>query len=70
MKNYDEREPIWFTEDGYPAWRPGYIASNDKHPESFWKINHENNRQIRRDIRDIKPRLPSLENRNPVKTPY
>ena len=56
--NYTPNQPIWFTEDGSPEWRPGFIESQDPHPDSCWIIN-EKNRQIRRNRHDIKPRHPA-----------
>ena len=52
--NYTTNQPIWFTEDGSPEWRPGFIESQDPHPDSYWIIN-EKNRRIRRNRYDIKP---------------
>ncbi len=38
-------QPIWFTEDGTPEWKPGFIESKDVH--SYWIINKGNNRRLR-----------------------
>ena len=46
---------IWFTEDGCPEWKPGHIESRDVHPDSYWIINAESTRRLRRNQHDIKP---------------
>ena len=54
---YTPNQPIWFTEDGCPEWKPGYIESRDLQPDSYWIINTESNRRLRRNRHDIKPRF-------------
>jgi len=57
-------QAIWFTEDGSCEWKPGYIESKDVHPHSYWLVNEETRRRIRRNTTDLKPRYPvALERR-------
>ena len=51
---YAVNDPIWFTEDGCPGWKPRIIESVDNHPDLYWLINLENGRRIRRNKHDIK----------------
>ena len=53
---YVPDQPIWFTEDGCPEWKPGHIESRDVQPDSYWIINAESTRRLRRNRHDIKPR--------------
>ena len=55
---YFPQQPIWFTEDGNPDWKPGFIDSSDAHPESYWVTNLERTRRLRRNWHDIKFRRP------------
>ena len=41
---YVPNQPIWFTEDGTPEWRPGFIESHDPHPDSYWIVNEQSKR--------------------------
>ena len=58
VDQYVPDQPVWYTEDGCPEWKPGYIESEDKLPDSYWIINEESNRRLRRNKHDIKPRFP------------
>ena len=58
VKQYIQGQQIWYTEDGTSEWRPGYIDEKDDHPDSYWVINDLNNRRLRRNRHDIKPRIP------------
>ena len=49
-------QPIWFSDDASDEWKPGYIESKDTNPHSYWIINELNNRRIRRNRADVKPR--------------
>lgn len=49
-------DPIWFTEDGTAEWKPGFIDCRDPLPDSYWIINDESNRRLRRNLHDLKPR--------------
>lgn len=53
---YVPNQPIWFTEDGYAEWKPGFIDSKDPRPDSYWIINQKNDRRLRRNKHDLKPR--------------
>jgi len=55
---YVPNQQIWFTEDGCSEWKPGYIESRDPLPDSYWIVNADNSRRIRRNKHDLKPRLP------------
>ena len=55
QEKYAPQQPIWYTEDGSPDWKPGYIDTQDVHPDSYWIIA-ETNRRIRRNRHDIKQR--------------
>ena len=55
--NYYPQQPVWFTEDGNPEWRPGFIDVADHHPGSYWIVG-ENGRRVRRNKHDIKSRVP------------
>lgn len=56
-------QAIWFTEDGSPEWKPGYIECRDPLPDSYWIVNSENSRRLRRNKHDIKPRVPRVMER-------
>ena len=56
-EEYFVDQPIWFTEDGSPEWKAGQIESKDTQPDSYWVINKESTRRIRRNIHDLKPRI-------------
>lgn len=58
-------QPIWFTEDGYPEWKSGFIESKDTHPNSYWIVSEKNDRRLRRNQNDIKPRFPIIANPSP-----
>ncbi len=49
-------QPVWYTEDGTPEWKPGYIEMRDALPNSYWIISIETGRRLRRNKYDIKPR--------------
>ena len=57
-EDFSPNQPVWFTEDGASEWKPGYIDSKDIQPQSYWIVNQSNNRRRRRNIHDIKKRLP------------
>ena len=54
--SYATNQPVWFTEDGTVGWRAGNIQSRDNAPNSYWIIDSRNDRRIRRNHHDIKPR--------------
>jgi len=54
---YVPNQQIWFTEDGCSEWKPGYIESRDPLPDSYWIVNADNSRRIRRNKHNLKPRL-------------
>ena len=45
---------MWFS-DASDEWKPGYIEAKDTNPHSYWIINEQNNRTIRRNCVDVKP---------------
>lgn len=53
---YKTNQPIWFTEDGSPDWKPGHIDGEDSAPNSYWIISQDSNRRVRRNCHDLKPR--------------
>ncbi len=55
-QQYVLNQPIWFTEDGCAEWRPGYIESQDPHPDSYWIFNPETKQRVRRNTHNIKAR--------------
>ena len=57
-------QAIWFTEDHTSEWKPGYVESKDLHPDSYWIVNENNNRRIRRNKHDLKPRFPIAPERH------
>jgi transposase InsO family protein len=57
--NYAPDDPVWFTEDGTPDWKPGFVESRDTRPDSYWLVNEDNSRRLRRNIHDMKPRVTS-----------
>lgn len=57
-------QPIWFTEDGYPEWKPGFVDVRDPLPDSYWIVSSETNRRIRRNKHDLKPRVPIVAEQN------
>ncbi len=57
---YKPNDPIWFTDDNSSEWKPGMIESKDNHPNSYWLINSESQRRIRRNTHDIKPRVQQM----------
>ena len=38
------------------------------HPDSYWVINHQNNRRLRRNTHDIKPRHPISDSQHGART--
>ena len=62
---YLPNQPIWFTDDNSDEWAPGYIDTNDTSPESYWIINEKNDRRLRRNKRDIKPRHTTVAQQRP-----
>lgn len=68
--NYAPEDPVWFTEDGSPEWKPGYIESRDARPDSFWLVSEDGSRRLRRNRHDIKPRVPFYKQRQPNKVPH
>ena len=56
---YEANQPVWFTQDGCNEWKAGHIQSKDISPDSYWIISQDNQRRIRRNCHDIKPRYPS-----------
>lgn len=62
--SYSADQPVWFTEDSSTTWKPGHIRHTDQTPESYWIVN-ENDKLLRRNIHDLKPRvLPVPESAN------
>ena len=53
---YLPSQPIWFTHNSSDEWKPGHIESKDITPDSYWITNDKNNRRLRRNKHDIKPR--------------
>ena len=64
-RDYIPNQPIWFSDDSSDEWKPGYIESKDVHPHSYWIVNDKNNRRIRRNLNDIKPRHPTVRQQQP-----
>ena len=62
-------DSVWFTDDGCNEWKPGVIESKDTHPDSYWLVNLENGRRIRRNKHDLKPRVPIDSSDNIMPTP-
>lgn len=69
QKAYIPNQQVWFTEDGNPEWRPGFIESRDLHPDSYWIISADNYRRLRRNKHDIKPCLPAITMQLPPANP-
>ena len=59
--SYVPDQPIWFTEDGSPEWKPGYLESRDPQPDSYWIVTEGDSRRLRRNKHDIKPRFPRIK---------
>ena len=59
--NYVPDQLIWFTEDGSPEWKPGYLESKDPQPDSYWIVSEGDSRRLRRNKHDIKPRFPRIK---------
>ena len=57
---YLPSQPIWFTDDSSDEWKPGYIESKDVTPDSYRITNDKNNRRLRRNKHDIKPRYVTI----------
>ena len=57
---YLPSQPIWFTDDSSDEWKPGYIESKDITPDSYRITNDKNNRRLRRNKHDIKPRYVTI----------
>ena len=53
-------QSVWFTEDSSVEWKPGTIESIDPMPDSFWVVNINNRRRLRRNIHNIKPRISAI----------
>jgi len=47
-------QPVWFYHQ--KLWHPGFISAADTAPESYWITDQEQQRKLRRNIHDIKPR--------------
>ena len=62
---YLPSQPIWFTDDSSAEWKPGYIESKDITPDSYWITNDKNNRRLRRNKHDIKPRYITITQQRP-----
>ena len=62
---YLPSQPIWFTDDSSDEWKPGYIESKDITPDSYWITNDKNNRRLRRNKHDIKPRYITVTQQRP-----
>ena len=62
---YLPSQPIWFTDDSSDEWKPGYIESKDITPDSYWITNDKNNRRLRRNKHDIKPRYITITQQRP-----
>ena len=57
--NYLTNQPIWFSDDNSNVWQPGYVRCQDMTtPDSYW-ISTQNNRTLRRNVHDLKPRFPT-----------
>ncbi len=56
--SYVPNQPVWYTEDGSPDWKPGYLESKDHNPNSFWIVGEGSKRLLRRNRHDIKARYP------------
>ena len=62
---YLPSQPIWFTDDSSDEWKPGYIESKDITTDSYWITNDKNNRRLRRNKHDIKPRYITITQQRP-----
>ena len=65
IQTYIPDQPIWFTDDKSEEWKPGYIESKDAAPDSYWIINDQSNRRLRRNRHDIKPRFATIAQQRP-----
>ena len=62
---YIQGQSIWFTEDGCSEWKAGYIETPDTAPDSYWIVNASNDRRLRRNVHDLKPRLAVMADQAP-----
>lgn len=62
---YVPDQPVWFTDDRSEEWKPGYVQSKDIAPDSYWIISDQNDRRLRRNRHDIKPRFTSIAQQRP-----
>ena len=62
---YLPSQPIWFTDDSSDEWKPGYIESKDITPDSYWITNDKNDRRLRHNQHDIKPRYITITQQRP-----
>lgn len=59
--NYHPDQPVWYTEDGCDEWKPVLIDCKAKRlPDSYWTINNDRSRRLRRNHHDIKLRYPKV----------
>lgn len=73
-KDYEEfvpNQPIWFTDDSSTEWKPGFIDSRDVRPHSYFIVNEQNNRRMRRNRYDLKFPEPreAHDNKLSIQTP-
>lgn len=58
QEEFTPNQPIWFTDDTSSEWKPGFIESKDLLPHAYFIVNEQNNRRMRRNRHDLKPRFP------------
>ena len=56
QNEYFPHQLVWFTEDGSSDWKPGFVESKAPYPDSYWIITANNERRLRRNSHDLKPR--------------
>ena len=68
LDEYLPHQLVWFTEDGSHEWKPGFVKSKAPYPDSYWIITANNERHLRRNSHDLKPRTAPLSYRPPTIT--
>ena len=68
QNEYSPRLLVWFTEDGSPDWKSGFVESKAPYPDSYWIITANSERRLRRNFHDLKPHSAPFSYRLPLTT--
>ena len=59
-------QPLWIQDPSSRKWHPGFAQQPDDAPHSWWVRDSHNDRTIRRNVHDLRPRATSAQDQLPM----